>query len=160
MSLKDLMRRRHADEDLPLMNLQNEMNRLFEEFASGWDLAPFGHLGGNGGGFRPKVNVAETDTAVKVTAELPGLEEKDIEVSLDDNVLTIRGERKEETEKKGEGFYVKESSYGKFERRVPLPVDVESDKVDATYKKGVLTVSLPKSAKAKDARKKIPVLAK
>jgi HSP20 family protein len=92
---------------------------------------------------------------VRISAELPGLEEKDIEVLMGDGVLTIRGEKKSEVEDKERAF--SERTYGRFERRIPLAWEVEEDKIEASFKNGVLTVTLPRSAHASPPVKRIPV---
>lgn len=107
----------------------------------------------------PRVDVTETDEAVKVTAELPGMTEKDIEVSLSDGVLSIKGEKKSERKDSDKGFYRMERSYGTFQRAIPLPAEVAEDKVEATFKNGVLTLNLPKTLAAQKKVKKIEVKA-
>ncbi len=103
----------------------------------------------------PSLEVSETDKDVKVTAELPGLEEKDVEVLLAECILTIRGERKSETEDKDRHF--SERYYGRFERSVALPYEVEEDKAEASFRNGVLTITLPKSAKAQEKARRIAI---
>jgi HSP20 family protein len=103
------------------------------------------------------VDVAEMEDEIKVSAELPGLDNEDIDVSLSDDVLTISGEKKEEKEEKGKNYYRSERSYGAFRRDIPLPSQVDADKVDAVFQKGVLTITLPKTAEAK--AKKVTVKA-
>ena len=140
--------------DDPFFSLHREMNRLFDDFMRGFgDGAPAAF----NGGFGPSVDVSETDKDVKVTAELPGLDEKDVEVMLADNVLTLRGEKKSETEDKNR--HMSERFYGRFERRIPLPVEVDQDKVAASFKNGVLSIMMPKSAKAQQKAKKIQITA-
>jgi HSP20 family protein len=109
------------------------------------------------GAFSPKVDVTENEKEFNISAELPGMDDKDIDVSLQNDMLTIRGEKKEEKEDKGKDYYRMERSYGYFSRTIPLPVEVETDKVDAKFKKGVLTITLPKTAKAVAETKKISV---
>ncbi len=147
------------EESYPLQSLQQEMNRLFDEFFNRLNLTPFRMLEEQWDVFSPRVNVVENDKQVKVSAELPGLDEKDIDVSLSNNVLTISGEKKEETEDRGKNYYCMERSYGSFRRSIPLPCEVDSDKADATFKNGVLTITLPKTAEAQ-RRKKIAVKAR
>jgi HSP20 family protein len=142
--------------DHPLLTFQQEMNRLFDDFFGRSALEPFGGLGEGAGLFNPRVDVAETDKGVVVSAELPGLDDEDIDVSLSQGVLTISGEKKQENEKKGRNYYHVERSYGSFQRSVPLPSEVDAGKVDAVFRKGVLTITLPKIAKAK-ARKRITI---
>ena len=143
------------------MALHREVNRLFDDVFRGFDQIDMGrfpslatsrsHWGW------PNVEVSETDKEIRVTAELPGLEEKDVEITLDDDVLTLRGEKRSETEDKERQF--SERFYGQFERRIPLGVEVEEDKVEAHFKKGVLTVMLPKKPEAQKPEKKIEVKA-
>ena len=100
-------------------------------------------------GFRPAFDVSETENELIVRAEIPGMEKKDIDIHLTDGVLTIKGEKRHEKEDKEENYHRIERSYGAFSRTIRLPFDVETDKVDATYKDGVLKVMLPKSETAK-----------
>jgi HSP20 family protein len=102
----------------------------------------------------PNVEVSETNKEVEVIAELPGLDEKDVDVQLANGVLTIRGEKKTETEDKDQRF--NERFYGQFERRIPID-DIDEDKVTASFKNGVLTVTLPKTATASDKVKRIAI---
>jgi HSP20 family protein len=129
------------------------MNRLFDDVVSRFDTPSVFGRGASLGW--PSIEVIASDKDVKLTAELPGLEEKDVEVLVDDDVLTIRGEKKAESEDKERGF--SERYYGHFERVVPLPFEVEEDKAEASFKNGVLTVSLPKSPKAQEKAKRIPI---
>ena len=109
------------------------------------------------GAFSPSVDVRETDKEIVVSAEIPGMEEKDIQVELAADGLTIRGEKRTETEDKKEGYVRKETSYGSFHRFIPLPAEVQAAKASAELKKGVLTVTLPKTPEAKAKRKKIEI---
>ncbi|MDO3378296.1 Hsp20/alpha crystallin family protein [Geoalkalibacter halelectricus] len=165
MALRELMPWRkkdlspaRRDEESPLWSLRRDLNEIFERFSRSF--------GGGGelmeredlwGGLFPAVDVAETDKEVLVTAELPGLDEKDIDVSLSGGYLSIRGEKKAEKENKEEQYYRKESYYGSFQRTIPLPAEVVEDQVEATYKKGMLKVKLPKSPAAQKERKKISI---
>jgi HSP20 family protein len=166
MALKDLIpwnrgrdvAVRRAEAPNPFLSLQREMNRLFDEAFRGFDLAPFGISDRLfGGASWPNVEVAETGKEIKVTAELPGLDEKNIDVHLANGVLTISGEKYAETEDKDRLF--SERYYGRFVRRIPLE-DVDENKVTASFKKGVLTVTLPKSALAIDRMKRIQIQSK
>ena len=103
------------------------------------------------------MNVSETDKAVQVTAELPGMEEKDIQISLERDVLLISGEKKSESEETGKNFHRVERSYGSFQRAIPLVSEVQEDKVDATFKNGILTITLPKPPSSVKAAKKISI---
>ena len=108
----------------------------------------------------PNVDVAETDKEIKVTAKLPGLDEKDIEVDIRDNALTIKGEKRAEKEEKDKTFYPSERSYGMFQRVIGLPAEVQEDKVEAEFSKGVLTIRLPKSPAAQKMSRKIEIVAR
>jgi len=145
---------RFREEADPFMTLHREMNRLFDDIFRGFDIGPFGGMSRSMAGW-PSVEVIESDKDVRVSAELPGLDEKDVEVLMSDGVLTIRGEKKSEVEDKERAF--SERYYGRFERRIPLAWDVEEDKVEASFRNGVLTVTLPKSAQASAHVKRIPV---
>lgn len=136
----------------PFSTMRREMDRLFDEFRG-----VRGGLYEDEAGFAPAVNVKQTDKGVEVTAELPGIDEKNVEVSLADNALTIRGEKKSEKEEKGEGWFISERSFGSFMRTIPLPVEVDEDKVSAQFRNGVLTVTLPAAADAERKTKKIAV---
>ncbi len=146
----------YREEADPFLTLHREMNRLFDDVFRGFDIAPFGSFGGMGrmAGW-PSVEVIDTDKDVRVSAELPGLEEKDVEVLMSDGVLTIRGEKRSEVEDKDRAF--SERTYGRFERRIPLGWDVEEDKVNASFRNGVLTVTIPKSAKAAAKARRIAI---
>src|SRR5689334_6372223 len=152
------MTARRGEENNPFLTLHREMNRLFDDVFRGFDVAP---LGGDRFLDRamgwPNIEVSETDKDVKITAELPGLEEKDVEVELIHGVLVIRGEKKTESEDKDRLF--SERYYGRFERRIPVD-DVEQDKVAASFKNGVLTVTLPKSPAAQQKVKRIAISGK
>ena len=127
----------------PFFNLSQELDRLFE--------SPFtaAARGGCPPAFAPALELRENQDSYQVSVELPGVDRKDVEVTLHDGVLTISGERKQESEVK-EGDYVRtERSYGRFQRQVALPQTVNAETVNAAHKDGVLTVTLPKTAEAK-----------
>ena len=105
----------------------------------------------------PSVDVSESDKEIEVTAELPGIDEKDIDISLAEGVLTIRGEKKSEVEKKEKDYYLQERTFGSIERVVPLPDTIDLDSANATFKNGVLTVKLAKKPEAAAATKRITV---
>ncbi|HTF98983.1 MAG TPA: Hsp20/alpha crystallin family protein [Nitrospirota bacterium] len=135
--------------------MQREMNRVFDTFNRTWGLGTFPEVTGS---FMPRLDVTEDEKAFTITAELPGMSEKEIELSLSADTLTIRGEKKEEAkEEQGKNYYYSERSYGTFMRTIPLPSQIETDKVSASFKKGVLTVTLPKTASAVETAKKITV---
>ena len=146
---------RYRDEADPFITLHREMNRLFDDVFRSFDVAPFGSLTGAGRTMGwPSVEVSETDREVRITAELPGLSEKDVELMLDNGMLVLRGERKTESDDRDRGY--SERFYGRFERRIALPAGVEEDKVEARFDSGVLHVRLPKSPEAERGRR-IPI---
>jgi HSP20 family protein len=108
----------------------------------------------------PAIDIVEKDDAYEVTAELPGLDAKNVDLQLADGVLTIKGEKKEEKEEKTKDRYVSERRYGSFRRSLQVPTSVDADKIEASYKSGVLTVTLPKSAESQKQQKTIPIIAK
>ncbi|MEW5979300.1 MAG: Hsp20/alpha crystallin family protein [Acidobacteriota bacterium] len=144
------------EEERPFYSLQRAINQVFDNFFEGFDLSPFS-LEGCLGSFTPQIDVTETDKEFQITAELPGLDEKDMEISLANNLLTLKGEKREEKEDKRKDYYRMERSYGMFERSIPVPAGVDLDKVEASFRKGVLTVTLPKAAEYQRERKKIPI---
>jgi HSP20 family protein len=140
----------------PFALFRQEMNRLYDSFFRGFELEPFES---RIGAFSPHIDVTESDKDINITAELPGMDDKDIDVSISKDALTIRGEKKEEKEEKKKNYYHMERSYGSFSRTIPLPSEIDTDKVKAQFKKGVLTVTLPKTAKAVKETKKIQIKA-
>jgi HSP20 family protein len=150
---KNLPIRRETEN--PFTLLRQDIETLFDDFLREFDIEPLWTR--RPGSFSPRVDVTENDKEIKVSAELPGIDEKDIEVSLSKDSLTIKGEKKEEKEDKGKDYYRMERSYGSFSRTIPLPVEVDTDKAEAVYKKGILTVKIPKSPKALEEKKKITV---
>jgi len=147
---------RSGEEEMPLQSLQRQVNRLFDDFFIGFDLRSFAAME-RAGEFTPRVDVRENEKAFTVTAELPGMDEKDLDVMLSADSLTIKGEKKHEKEEKSESYYRMERSYGSFHRVIPLPQEIDVKKVEASFTKGILTVNLPKTARAKEKTKKVPV---
>ena len=131
--------------------LQSDINRLFDAFMSPLDTAE------THSAMVPKLDVAELKDRFEIKAELPGMEEKDIDLSIEDGLLTISGEKKAETEEKDKGYYLKECSYGTFSRSVRLPDNIADDKIEAKFKKGVLTIDLPKKAITPPKSRKIAI---
>jgi HSP20 family protein len=127
----------------PFTSLQREVDRLFDDFTRG-----FPSFTGNGAALVPSMDVTETDKEIEITAELPGLEEKDVQINVADNLLTIRGEKKSEKEEKDKNYRLIERSYGSFERTLELPEGVNADAIKASIAKGVLKVTVPKPAPA------------
>ena len=141
----------------PFASLHREMDRLFDEVARGWGVVPFRRTSAEWGALSPRVNVAETEKEVRVTADLPGTDEKDIEVHLTGDVLTIKGEKKADHEDKSENYHRVERTEGAFERALALPAEVDPAQVTAVFKKGVLTVTLAKTPAAQTHARKIDV---
>jgi len=147
-----------SDDVSPFLTLHREMNRLFDDVFNRFETgvpSVFGRMPGWSGGSWPSLEVNASDNEIRISAELPGMEDKDVEVLVDGDVLTIRGEKKSET--KDEGRRLSERYYGRFERSLALPFEVEEDKADASFKNGVLTLTLPKSPKAQDKAKRIAI---
>jgi HSP20 family protein len=146
------------DSENPFAEFHKEMNRLFDNFSDNmFSLSPMRKSLPEISAAYPKMDVSETDKEFKISAELPGMDEKDIDVSVSNEVLTIKGEKKAEKEEKKPNYYRMERSYGTFQRSIPLPIEVEKDKVQASFKKGVLNIILPKSEKAVKESKKIEI---
>jgi HSP20 family protein len=143
----------------PLNVFQREMNRLFDDFFKDTGIKPWAEEMESLGAFTPQVNMTEDEKSIQVSAELPGLDEKDLEISLSKDSLTIKGEKKEENEHKDKEAYYLERSFGTFTRVLPIPKDVNTEKAEASFKKGVLTITLPKLAREKQSQKKIRIKA-
>jgi len=158
MAFKELLHKnvpqRRQTENNPLWHLQENMNRMFDNFFDSMNLRSFNEAGLES---FPKVDIRETDKAVMITAELPGLDAKDIDISLADDVLTLRGEKNMENESKEENYYRMERSYGSFNRAIPLPMEVESGNVNAEFKNGVLKITVAKKPEARRKAKKIEI---
>lgn len=147
----------------PVRSLRDEIDRVFDDFAQAftpfrsalarpslaWDFGPIRH------GFMPNVDMRETDDAYILTAELPGMTKEMVDVTVSEDSVTLRGERKSEEEEKNECFICHEASYGAFERMIPMPTPINVDKVEAKMKDGILTLSLTKAAKTKKREVKI-----
>jgi HSP20 family protein len=149
----------------PLERLRREIGSLYEDFLGGRppsrrSFMDFGASRGAKSAFGsiPAVHFTETEGAYEITSELPvGMGEKNVEVKFAEGVLTIKGEKQEEREEKKKGYSMRESSFGSFERTFQVPGDVDTDKIKASFKKGMLAVTLPKSAEARRAEKRITV---
>ena len=139
-------------EEHPFLALHREMNRMFDNFFRGFDLPMSTPPGWSVGGW-PHVEISETDNEVKLVAELPGIEEKDIELTLNEGMLTLKGEKKSETD----GAVYSERWHGQFERTVQLGPDVDPDKIKAEFKNGVLTVTVGKRPEAQRQVKRIAI---
>ena len=151
----------------PLAGLRSAVDRVFSEFDPGlwsfpfrrsvFDMEPF--WTSEVTGTSPAVDVTEDEKGFEITAELAGMDEKNVEVKLANGDLTIKGEKTEEKEEKQKDYYIKERHFGSFERSFRVPDGVDTDKIQATFSKGVLKVMLPKTAEAQKAEKKIAVKA-
>jgi HSP20 family protein len=158
MALPELFRparglRRREREEGGLMRPFDEMRRMMEDF---W-MVPFDAVGRWGEVFVPKVDVKEEEKDVIVSAELPGLDQKDIDVTVTNDSVRISGEKKHEEKEEEKGYYRHETSYGSFERVIDLPTEVDESKAEAEFSKGVLTIKLPKSEAAQAKRKRIKI---
>ena len=138
----------------PFTALRREMDRLFDSFGRdvGWPTQ-----GSRAAAMTPSIDVSETESELKIDVDLPGVEEKDVDVAISDNVLTVKGEKKAEREEKKKDFHVVERSYGSFSRSLTLPFAVDPDKARATFKNGVLSISLPKPPEVKAKAKRIAI---
>lgn len=149
----------------PFESLRKEVDRLFDDFGQNFwrspfrSLADFEPLWSQELTSAPAVDIVEGDKAYEVTAELPGMDEKNIDVKVVNGGLSIKGEKKDEKEEKKKDYYLSERRYGSFERYFRLPEGVDTDKIEANFKKGVLTVTLPKKPEAQKPAKKIDVKA-
>jgi len=144
-------------ESHPLSAFQEEMNHLFDRFWSGAPWDPFEVTEWPARAYAPRVDVTETDNEIRITAELPGMDEKDVELSLAEGTLTLSGEKKEEHERTEKGFHHSERYFGSFRRVIPLPREVVTGKVEAVFRSGVLTVTLPKAEMAKEKVTKVEI---
>tara|TARA_R110002020_G_scaffold32448_4_gene99835 strand:- start:5973 stop:6509 length:537 start_codon:yes stop_codon:yes gene_type:complete len=149
----------------PFESVRREFDRLFEEMDRNSWLAPFSLFNGapaktgNGPAWMatPAVDVVERDDAYEITADMPGMDDKNIDVSLANGGLTIHGEKREDSTDESVDHYIRERRYGAFERRFALPEDVNADKIQASYANGVLRVTLPKNPGAASAKRRIDV---
>lgn len=165
MAKKEVATKSEPEKSLPLF--RGDIDRLFDEFAHGmmfspfyrratdWD--PFRRLEKSTGILMPDVDVTETDKELRIAAELPGMEEKDLNIELSGNQLTIRGEKKEEHDETEGDRHISERRYGSFQRTMQVPETVNAAKISANMKNGVLTVVLPKTEEAKSKIRKISI---
>jgi HSP20 family protein len=152
----------------PLENLHREIDRMFDDFGRGMFRWPFGRPSPDiepfwrsamGGAMAPAADLVEKEKGYEISVELPGLDEKHIDIRLASGTLTIRGEKHEEKEEKQKDYYLSERRYGSFQRSFRVPEGVDADKIEARYAKGVLSVTLPKSAEAQKKEKTIAIKA-
>ena len=143
----------------PFTMLRRDLDRVFGDFLNEWRWPDrnLNMLDRQMGGFMPEIDMKETEKEFRVTADLPGMDEKDLEVSLIDGGLSIKGEKREEYEEEKGDIYRSERRYGAFERMLRLSSDIDVNKAKATFKKGVLKITLPKTENARSNRKTIPV---
>jgi len=134
--------------------LQSDINRLFDAFMTPFEKTEIKNA------VSPKLDIAELKDKYEIKAELPGIDEKDINLSVEDGLLTISGEKKAETEEKEKGYYLKECSYGTFSRSVRLPDNIADDKISAQFKKGVLVIDMPKTQQNQSKVRKIAISSK
>ncbi|MCM2318254.1 MAG: Hsp20/alpha crystallin family protein [Pseudomonas sp.] len=149
----------------PLESLRRQVDRLFEDFDRGWhlpfsrssfDIEPFWRRELSFAGM-PAVDIIEKDDAFEITAELPGMDEKNIQIKLSNGALTIKGEKTDEREEKKKDYHLSERHYGSFQRTFGVPAGVDPEKIEAHFSKGVLTLTLPKKPEAKQAEKTIDI---
>lgn len=149
----------------PFESLRSEIDQLFDEFTSSFWRRPFGSAlmqrmpRLSEWAVAPAVDVVETEQSYEITAELPGIAEQDIEVKISNGSLTIKGEKQESKEEKEKEYYLSERRYGAFQRTFQMPEGVDASKVEATFAKGVLTITLPKTVEAQKKERKITVKA-
>lgn len=143
---------RNSDYSDPFMALQREMNRVFDSFFDHWDV-PSKYKNS----FSPTLDISENDKEYSVHVELPGMDEKDIEVTATDDSLVISGVKKNESEEKKDNYHYVERSYGSFKRIIPLGNNIDKGKISASFKKGILKIAVPKTNEAISNQKKIPI---
>ena len=151
----------------PFESLRREIDRIFDDFHPfGWRMPvrrPSFDLefpmATRGWAITPAFDVVDKDNEYEITAELPGIDEKNVEIKIGNHLLTIRGDKQESKEEKEKDYYLSERRYGSFQRSFQVPEGVDTDRINASFAKGVLTVCLPKTTEAQKAEKKIPVQA-
>jgi HSP20 family protein len=163
MKVKNLLpvvgKKNQNEDDHPFYALQRDMNNMFDDFFGGFEMTPRGFFPSGKAGFMPSVDVKESEKEFIIKAELPGVDEKEIEVTVTDDAVTINGEKKEEKEDKGKNYYYMERSYGSFHRVIPLAGEADPGKAEASFKNGVLNITIPKSQTAKAKGTKVPIKA-
>jgi len=158
---RPLYRERHGD---PMLQIHRDIDHLFDQFFRGFDLPMRGGFGsfpdfGGAGLLKPKVDLSAADNEYQLTVEIPGVEEKDVSVDISNGAMTIKGEKKQEKEDKEKNFYRIERSYGSFQRVLSLPEDVDQDNIKASFKNGVLSITMPRKALPKGEVKKVEITA-
>lgn len=147
----------HREDEHPVALLHRDLNKVFEEFYRSFESAPYGEVQLGFSEVAPRIDMAETEKEIKVTAELPGMNEDDVEITLSRDMVTIRGEKKEQKEEALKGHYRMERRYGMFSRSLPLPCEIDEDRAAATFKNGVLHLTLPKTSDTQRSAKTIPI---
>lgn len=142
----------------PIVRLHREIDQLFDNFFRGFPFSPITRGELSPAGFMlPKVDISESRKQYTLTVEVPGVDEKDLELSVEDDTLIIRGEKRYEKTDEDEQFHRVERTYGAFQRVISLPADADADRIEATFKNGVLTITIPKSASAKPPVRRIAI---
>ena len=136
---------------------RDEMNRVFERFETGWPNWPLASARWPSSVMVPDLDVHDNDKSMTIEVELPGVEEKDVSVTVNNGYLTIKGEKKTEREEKKENYYLAERSFGSFERSLRLPDTLDEGKIQASFEKGVLKITAPKKPEAQKAERKIEI---
>ena len=144
MTMKDIMLR---NQGWPSMSLHKDMDRFFNRFFDDFNISKSWKNKDRFSSFAPKLNVSEDESSIEISVELPGMNEKDIEVSLDKDVLTIKGENKEESENREKSYHHMERSFGTFQRSIRISKEADSNDIKASFKDGVLVITLPKAEK-------------
>ena len=139
-----------------LGTMRDEMDRLFERFEQGWPRLP-GLFAREGGGMVPQLDVKENAEQLSIEVELPGVEEKDVSVTLSNGILSIKGEKRSSREEKKDNYHLAERSFGSFERSLRLPETIDEGKVEARFDKGVLHITAAKKAEAVKSERRIPI---
>lgn len=142
----------------PVVRLQREIDQIFDNFFRGFPFAPVTRSELSPAGFMlPRVDIGESRKQYTITVEIPGVDEKDIELTVEDGTLTIRGEKRSETVDEDEQFHRVERTYGAFQRVISLPTDADEDHIQAKFKNGVLTITIPKRPEAKPPVRRIAI---
>jgi len=164
MAIRDLIPWKWGSKNVPVRRvedpfyaLQRDINRLFDEFFRDFGLPALRGENGDFGVYMPEVDVAESDDEIRIEVELPGMDEKDIDVTVSAGAVTIRGEKTREKEDRHKDYVYRERSFGTFERTIPLPEGIDLDKVKATFKSGVLTLVLPRTEEARRSSRRIEI---
>jgi HSP20 family protein len=144
--------------DAPYQSLHREIDKVFQDFSRNFGLPHMSQSPNqNGLSFSPNMDVVESEKALEITTELPGVTEKDVEITIVDNVLTIRGEKNAEKKEEKDDYHMVERTYGSFRRSLRLPFEISADKIDASFKDGILKVILPKPPEVEAKTQKVAI---